>query len=285
MKTTSAPLMTLLTTQSKFFMADLYTITLPGGAVLRYTSADGNLVVDGNLFLGDHVPLFERGRTRTVRGLEVDSLDLTIIADIAHTVNGVPWLTAIAAGALDNARVELERAFAASADTAIVGTLKLFSGRVSDSSIGTMEGKLTIRSDIELLNIKMPRNLYQTGCLNVLYDTGCAVNKAAHAATSSVLAGSSRSVINCGLTQADDFFTIGEIVCTGGQNAGVRRSIRSYSTGEISLSFPLPKLPNVGDTFTAYPGCDGRKETCIDDFNNLPRYRAFPYVPMPETAV
>lgn len=285
MKTCSPALMSLLTEQNRYFMADCYTLTLPGGAVLRYTSADADLNVDTRLFLGNHTPLFERGRTRTVRGLEVDSLDLTIYAGTAHTVNGVPWLQAIAAGALDNARIELERAFAAGPGSAIVGTLQLFSGRVSDSTIGSAEARLTVRSDLELLNLRFPRNLYQAGCLNLLFDTGCAVSKAAWANNTSVLADSTRSIIKCGLTQSADYFTLGEILCTGGQNAGVIRSIRAYSPGEITLSFPLPKLPTVGDNFTVYPGCDGRQDTCTDKFANLPRYRAFPFVPTPETAV
>lgn len=285
MKTVSPALLDLLMNQRKYFIADCYTFTLPGGSVLRYTSADADLKVDSRLFLGSYTPLFERGQTRTVRGVEVDSLDITVFAGTPHTVNGVPWLQAIASGALDNARVQLERAFAAAPDQAIAGTLILFSGRVSDSSIGSMEGRLTVRSDLELLNIRFPHNLYQTGCLNVLFDSGCAVSKAAHGVAVSVLAGSTRSIIKCSLAQAADYFTLGEILVTGGANSGVIRSVRDYVPGELRLSFPLPKTPTVGDAFTVWPGCDGRQSTCSGKYNNLARYRAFPYIPTPETAV
>lgn len=285
MKTCSAPLLELLTTQRTFFMADLYSITLADGTLLRYTSAGADLHVDGRLFLGAGTPLFARGATRCVRGVEVDSLEIEIHANNAHTINGVPWLAAIATGVLDGARLELERAFAASPNAAIAGTLLLFSGRVSDTSTGTLSGKLTVRSDLELLNIKMPRNLYQPGCLNIVFDTGCGKLKTDYAANGTIAAGSSKSILLCNLTAAADHFTLGEILCTSGQNAGVRRAIRDYATGQVMLSYPLPKPVTVGDTFTAWPGCDGRLETCKAKFANGARYRAYPFIPVPETSV
>ena len=35
------------------------------------------------------------------------------------------------------------------------------------------EVQLTINSDLELLNVQMPRNIYQDQCLHTVYDAGC----------------------------------------------------------------------------------------------------------------
>jgi hypothetical protein len=44
-------------------------------------------------------------------------------------------------------------------------------------------------------------------------------------------------------------------------------------------------MPNTGDTFTAYPGCDKTQNTCTSKFNNLVNFGGFPYVPVPEAAI
>lgn len=284
MKSASADLVTLLTQKRQFFMVDLFTFTFADSSVLRYCSSDIVAVVGARTF-SPAGPLLKRGRTRTVIGVEVDTLELQVSASAAHTINGVPWLQAIANGVFDGARVELERAFAPSPEEAFAGSVYLFSGQVADSEVTTLSARLTVASDLQRLNIQMPRNLYQPGCLHSLYDTGCGVSKAGLASPTTIASGSTRSTLNCGLTQADGYFTLGEMVCTDGPNAGVRRTIKAYSTGVVGLSYPLPYAPTVGDSFTAYPGCDKRLTTCQTKFSNQARFRAFPFVPVPEAAL
>ena len=285
MKSCSAPLQTLFSTSRKIARVDLYTFDLSGGAVLRYTSAAVDVREGARLFYGASVPLFERGRIRAVRGIEVDDLDVTVHAGPQHTINGVPWKEAIATGALDGAWLTLEYGFSATPGGALVGTLPAFIGRVADTEAFATGGTLRVRSAIELLDSMAPRDLYQPGCLNILFDSGCGVQRSAFSASATVASGSSQSVLLCNLTAADGHYALGEILCTGGANAGVRRTVRAYTTGNVVLSYPLPKPVTVGDTFTAWPGCDGRNETCATKFSNSARFRAFPFVPVPETAV
>lgn len=285
MKTADSALQTLFSTTRRIARVDLYTFELAGGTVLRYTSAESDVRVGARLFSGTHVPLFSRGRIRAVRGIEVDDLDITVHAGEQHTINGVPWKEALAIGALDGAWVTVEYGFSAAPGGAIVGTLPGFIGRVADTYPNTTGGEIKVRSAIELLDSVAPRDLYQPGCLNILFDTGCAVARAAHQASGIVAAGSSQSVLLCNLVAPDDHFALGDLLFTGGGNAGVRRTIRAYVTGQVTLSYPLPKPVTVGDTFTAWPGCDGRTQTCDVKFSNLGRYRACPFVPVPETAV
>ena len=41
----------------------------------------------------------------------------------------------------------------------------------------------------------------------------------------------------------------------------------------------------IGDSFRFLPGCDHTTASCQLPFKNLSRYRGFPYIPPPETAV
>lgn len=284
MKTATPELIAMLASSTQFWMADCYTFTLVDGTVLRYTSADFSVVFGGNTYLHTG-PLFKRGRTRCSVGLSVDSMEINVTASSDHTLAGLPFIQAVANGLLDGATVELDRAFAATPGAAVVGTVKQFVGLVSNADPKGFTAKIMVRSHLELLNVSMPRNLYQPPCGNTIYDANCGVSRAAHAAYSAIASGSTRRVLNCGLANAAGFFDIGEVVMTSGQNTGLRRTVRSYSPGVVSLAYPLPKDVANGDTFTIYPGCDRRLTTCDTKFGNKPRFRGTPFVPVPETAL
>lgn len=284
MKSASPDLLALLTTAQQFWMADLYTIALVDGTVLRYTSADVGIVVGARTFSASG-PIISRGRTRVVLGLQVDTLDLQFTANASHLVGGAPFVQAATNGAFDGAELELERAFAPAPGEAIAGTVLLFSGRVSDTSASGLSVRMIARSHLELLNAAMPRNLYQPPCMYNIYDAGCGVSRAAHAVNSTVASGSTRQRINCALAEAAGHFDLGELVVASGPNVGVRRTVRSYAPGVVDLAYPLPYMPTVGNTFTVYPGCDRRLVTCDGKFANKLRFRATPYVPVPETAL
>jgi len=283
-KTADPALVTLLSTAREFWMADLYIFTLVDGTILRYTSADVSITVGARVF--DHTgPMISRSRTRIALGTSVDSLDLEITATSATLLSGLPWLQAITNGALDGALVELERAFASAPGAAIAGTVLLFVGRVSDTTTESLKSRVIVRSYLELLNTPLPRNLYQPPCGYSVYDTGCGLARATFAVNSSAASGSTRQVINCALAQVTGYFTIGDIQFTSGQNIGVIRTVKSYTPGVVNLAYPLPKNVSAGDTFSIAPGCDKRFTTCDVTFGNKARFRATPFVPVPETAL
>ena len=85
--------------------------------------------------------------------------------------------------------------------------------------------------------------------------------------------------------QPDTYFDNGQLIFTSGPNSGLVKAIRQYIGGVIYFNSPLPLLPNAGDAFTAYPGCDKTQATCTGKFNNLANFEGFPYVPVPETAI
>lgn len=279
MKSASAGLIALLSS-NEFKLADLYTITLSTGSVLRYTSADIKIVYGGNTFLP--VPI-ERSRIRTVIGVEVDTLDIRVYPTPAMLVNGNPFLQSIYSGAFDGALVMLERAFMATWGDTSPGCLHLFEGNVSDTDVDGFMVSIKVRSLLELLNIKMPRNVYQASCCNSLYDTACGANRATYAINGTATGGSITSV-NSGLGQAAGYFDQGVIKFLTGPNAGVSRTVKSFAGGVFQLSVPLALPAASGHTFTAWPGCDKTLATCSSKFSNAAKYRGFPWIPVPETA-
>lgn len=282
MKTASTNLINFLNSNQQFYMADLYTLTLNGGFVARYTSWDQDLSYGGNTFASFRI---DRSKIRSVVGVEVDTLEISVYADQADLLNGAPWFTAVQRGALDSAILKLERVFMPTAGDTSLGSILLFTGRVSDTEVSRTEARLTIKSELELLDTQLPRNLYQSGCLHTLYDNGCQLNKAAFAVAGTVGAGSTLTQLNSGLGNPTDYFTLGVVKFTSGVNAGVTRSVRAQTGGQFTFALPLVTAPSTGDPFIAWPGCDKMKDTCSNKFNNVINFRGFPYVPTPETAL
>jgi uncharacterized phage protein (TIGR02218 family) len=282
MKTVSPALMTLLQSGQELVMADLYSFKLANGTTLNYADFDVDLVANSVTY-SSQGPALKRGTTRTVIGVEVDTLDVSMYPHPTDTINGVGFLAAASNGLFDGATLTLYRAFLNPVPN-VVGTVILFVGDLADLSIGRTGIDIRINSALAALNIQMPRNLYQAACLHSLYDADCGASRAAFSVNSNVRSGSTALSIVTGLGQPDGWFARGYITMTGGANSGVTRTVRWHSGGTVGLLSALPAAPNVGDPFTLWPGCDKSMATCKNKFNNLGNFRGMPFVPSPETA-
>lgn len=228
-------------------------------------------------------PLIKRGTIRSTTGIEVDSLDVTLMSDADVTVQGLPLPQFARMGGFDGARVSVDRHFSASWTSASCGSLNLFTGRVGPVDITGLGVKLTVNSDLELLNVKMPRNIYMAQCIHTVYGPGCGLAAASFTVTGNTTSGSTALSINCNLAQAAGYFDLGTIAYTTGPNAGEKRSIKTHTSGVIVPSFPFDYAPGAGDLFQAKPGCDKRYATCNSvKFSNGANFRGYEFIPAPE---
>lgn len=230
-------------------------------------------------------PKIVRDRTKSVVGIEVDSMNVTLYAGVQDLINGIPFPQFVANGGFDGARVQVDRCFMPSYGDTSAGVVNIFTGRVSDVKPSRTEIQLSVTSDLELLNAPMPRNVYSPACSHNLFDSGCGASKAAFSAATACATGTTNLVINCSLAQAAGHFDAGTITFNSGQNAGASRTVKSYTPGVFVLSLPLPFVPAVGDAFTAYAGCDKSQATCNSKFNRLASFRGFPFIPVPEASI
>ena len=279
------PVLTLINSGSDYADADLWTITLLGGAVIRWTSADRSVSVGGNTY--DVGPLISHGQIIEKMGLEVAVMDMIIDAVDTDLIGGVPVIQFIKRHGLDGANVRLDRAFAADWASPWLGTILRFSGRVT--SVPQVQGgnaRVVVSAWTILLNTSIPTELFQASCVHTVYDTGCGLSAEAFSAGASLTAVVSRSVFDTGFTGLPGRFALGRIVFLTGPNTGVSRAVRGNdTTGRVTLISSLPAMPTVGDVFKLYPGCDLTRGTCQTLFNNLLRHKATPFVPVPETVL
>lgn len=263
-------------------MADCYTLTLRTGTILTYTNADMPIALNCFVFAANSI-LIDGLQFKCATGLDVDKQAITIMARPTDTIGGIPFLVALRNGLLDGCMVQRERAFLTAWGSAPIGSVVLFKGRVSTiDSVGRTTAQVMVASDLVLLDIDMPRNLYQPTCNHVLFDSGCGLVKNAFGASGTVGSGASATVVPwSGASQA---YAQGTITMTAGVNTGASATIRSASATALTLAYPLPAIPAAGDAFTAYQGCDHSLATCKAKFNNAANFRGFPFVPTPETA-
>ena len=301
MKSVLSGMSTLLNAgRQQFVIADLYTFTLLDGTVLRYACGDGlsssipfggiNFIIDG--------PQIERSAIETAIGLKAGKMDLTIYPLASHLIGSTPFLTAVRRGALDGATVryescvDTERAantIAFDFDTSR-GSVLRFLGRVSQIDEITRDSvQLTCKDPLELLDMQLPRDLYQSGCANTLFDSLCLLAEASFAVSGTV-SSATALVIGTALTQPADYFSLGRIKFTSGPANGIVASVKSYAGGTFTLLGPLSVLPAAGNTFTAYPGCPKTMSACANAdssvgpaFDNIVHFRGYPFVPTPDT--
>lgn len=284
MKATSPALIALLNSSTQFIMADLYTFTLVGGNLLRYSAAPTAIVANGFTFAVG--PKFERSKTRTVIGTQVDELDIKVYAETTDLIGATPWLQAAWQGQLDGALLQLERAFMPTYGDTSPGTVVLFAGRISDIDCSRTGIDMKCRSHLELLNIQMPRRLWQSSCTHVFGDAMCQFDRASLQASFASLPGSVETQILSTVNPTPaGLYVQGTITGLTGVNAGYSRTIAQMANGAVTVRLAFLSPPATGDQFQLLPGCDRTLPTCINVFNNAVHFGGMPYVPTPETAV
>jgi uncharacterized phage protein (TIGR02218 family) len=291
MKPASSALITYLNSAMNnpdmpLIFADVFTFTMQDGTILCYTNVDVTFSYNGNTYLANSIRV-DGLKYKASIGLEVDQQQITCTALATDTITGgAPFLQALRDGSFDGCQIERDRVFFSDVigGTAI-GSVTLFVGRLGQiQELGRTSAKLQVNSLLTLLDIDMPRNVYQPTCLHTLYDSGCTLVKNAFGTNGACGAGSTASVINWSGASAN--FVQGTITFTSGVNAGVTATVGSAIAGtSLSLLYPLESAPAVGDAFTVYFGCDHTPGTCQSKFNNRANFRGFPYVPPPQMAI
>ena len=232
MKTASAALVSFLASYQPFIGADLYTITLFDGTVIRITSLDRSVTYTGSVSTnpdygtqtyaslgqtGSGAPAIQRSTLSMAVGLQPSKLDLEIFDSGNTLVEGVPILLGIAQGKWVQAKVWIRRAFILPSDLpanwntpvptdlggAGDGTLIWFSGFVGTiTELGPLNCKMEVRDLLWYLNRPLPKNLFGPGCYHKLFDAGCGLHASDFTAgPNAVQAGSTATVVNTGLTQ------------------------------------------------------------------------------------
>ncbi len=196
-------LIPLVQSATELPFADCFTLTLQNGTVLRYTNFDVPVWLNGNYFAANAVRI-QGLKFKQTTGVDIDEQEIDLIYSATDTILGVPWAASIRNHVLDNCYVQRDRAFfdpsttwyAPATGATAKGGVTLFRGRVATiTAYGRTMAQINLKSDLVLLDIDFPRNLWQQSCLHTLYDSGCGLNRGNYQGLGAAGAGATNTVI------------------------------------------------------------------------------------------
>lgn len=278
----------------QFVFADCYTISASNNDDIKCTNAQKDMIVIpwGG---GVKVTFTSNGvkvsgiRTNIGIGVDVDEQDVQLDFDADMSFQDIPFARALLWGRLDGGTITRDRYFAetwglGNEPTVWMGGTRLFSGNVADlEEVGRSYCKMKVRSDLSKLEINMPKELFQPGCKNAVYDAGCGLDRGLFQVNGIVAAGSTQSRINWAGSLAT--MKLGTIYIETAAGVTLVRTIRDVIPGvALLLSNPLEQTPTVGHDFATFQGCDRSYARC-GVLGNQAKFRGKPFVPTEETAI
>ena len=242
---------------------ELYHIWRDGGEHWRYTDGDVSVTFDGDAY--DPATL-NRTSVKYDAQLEVTALKITasFVTDptlefIAINPVEILWVSIMK---LHRDQVPLE------ADV-------IFIGQIKEVSFKGVAAEITCVGFEHFLKQTIPIWRYQSTCNHMVFDSKCTLAEIDYKTTTTVtldLTGTELTSADFG-GEVDGYFTGGKV--TFGNEA---RTITNHVGNVVTLMYKFRELED-NDLVDAYPGCDGRVETCRDKYNNIINSLGFPFIP------
>lgn len=268
-------------------MAELLRIFDPGAAwpAITWTTYNEDIEFNEDIYLSNN-PWLTRSRFKLTNTMAIPSIDIRIIASNTIFFGGLDLKSQVHNGLLDRGEVTLNRMFFNALTNERIGTILIFSGYVGP--IQPIDGNsitFTCKGGNNLFTQNIPRRLYQVGCGNSFCDAGCTLNPFFYTATFVVDSGATRTFVPWTVAPANpEYYQWGMLTVTNGPAAREERTITFADSSGVTLVYPLYNIPEPGDEFSAFEGCDKTLETC-ERRSNSDNRDAFPFIPAPSSMV
>jgi len=244
---------------------EVYKFDREGIKIWRYTSADRDVIVGGDIYLA--APM-KRNDIEGSQDVERTALKITMPADADFPRQF------IASPPTDRISAEVRRYHQSDPEIAF-----LWVGRVINVEHHEFEAIVLCESSISSLKRPTLRRIYQTTCPHLLYGPECALVQSAWGVDATLAAGTSGvTLVSSAFSGfAGGYFAGGFVQIVVSSNIN-RAFISAHSGGTLTTGLPLQGAA-VGLQVTAFPGCDHSLATCASKFSNSLNYGGFPYIP------
>jgi len=250
-------------------IATCWKVTRQDNTVMGFTDHSENITFDSVLYKA--ATGFTPTSIQNKADFSVDNMELEGLLDSADITEAD-----IMAGKYDFAAVEV---FVVNYTDSDQGRMILKTGRTGELFVSKNQFHAELRGLAQHLS-QTVTEVYSPNCRAILGDSKCKVALAGFTASSSVTAVTDNLTFTAsGLSQADGWFTGGEIQWLTGNNSGARMEIKEFAAGVVVLALPMAGTIQVGDTFDAIAGCDKTLDTCVAKFSNAINFRGEPHVP------
>jgi len=283
-------------------LAHLFRVTRLDGTVLRVTDHDGTLTFTEGWIDGDTDPFTSENTYSPVDGWDASNER----AEAAMKRSNIEFRGAIGGSIVTTADLQAGLWHDAAVDEVIVdwmypwlGPIRWKHYRLTDFRFDGDVWMAQCENRMGELHRKVGKVFSKT-CWHGFGDSRCGINASASNTTmfsSTVTAVTTNADFKFEGTgghtpedQADDFFKVGHLTWTSGNNKGRSYPVyQSYQkTGSdpgtsddarLVLQYPTAATIQVGDGFTVYAGCDRTLAECSTKWSNLVNFGGFPQIP------
>jgi uncharacterized phage protein (TIGR02218 family) len=268
MKVISAPLKGHLA-QEVTSLCSCWEVHRQDGIVLYFTDLDAPIPFGGQTYLP--AVGYNKTAVENKSDMSVDNLDVVgLLDDDSITVED------LRAGLYNYAEI---RVFVINWQDPAAGLLRLKRGTFGEVQIlpnGTFRAEL--RGLAQAL-AQPVGDVTSPECRNDLGDAHCGININGDGWPR---VGVVSDVAGEDLRAADDSWYVGGVLTwTSGANAGRNIEVKAcdHTTHTVQLFLRMEADITLGDEFIIHPGCDKRRETCVNKFHNIVNMRAEPFKP------
>lgn len=256
-------------------IATLWKVTRRDSTVLGFTDTVNDIVFSGTTykaatgFTPSDVALKS---DLSVSNLEVDSvLDSTTLTE-----------SDLIGGLYDYSLLEI---YMVNYKDLTMGAVTVKRGYLGQVSIHRNQFSAEIRGLSQALQNKFGE-LYSPSCRAILGDARCTKDLTAFTFSGTITTAQNNQIFTCSaLTQAQAYFTGGQVNFTSGLNSGLSMEIKAFTSPTVTLVMAMPNNLAAGQTFNIIAGCDKLFATCQTKFNNVVNFRGEPYVPGMDVAL
>lgn len=255
--------------------AYLWKAILQDGTIFAFTSHDEPIAYDGLTYEASSG--FLPSAVATNAGLAVDDLELEgILSSPSITQDD------LLAGRWDGAEIQL---FRVNYQSVTDGAIYMRRGWLGEVRAGRVSFVAELRGLAQKLQQQIGQN-YSPTCRATFCDTRCKLVHDDYKFSGTVTTATNYTTFtDSSRTEADGYFNFGLVEFTSGANTGIKREVKTFAAGVITLSLPFPLTIAVGDAYDIWRGCDKNFSTCKNTYSNVVNFRGEPYIPTADSQI
>lgn len=250
-------------------LAWIWRVTRTDDSVYGFTTASDDLEFDDVAY--DAATGFLGHDIETAEDLSVSNSEVAGVLD-SSTITAAD----IHAGLWDRSKMDIE---IVNYRDLTMGSIWVGGGVVGQIRPGRLRFVAELRGLTQLLGQTVGRAA-EKRCNAMLGDARCGVDLGPLTDTGTLTAVNGRVLTDSGNAAVSDWYGAGLLTMTSGDSTGITIEVITFASGVFTLSVPLPFGAQVGDTYSAVPGCRKRyQEDCITKHDNVINFRGFPFIP------
>ena len=248
---------------------ELYHFWRAGGEHWRHTDGDIPETFEGDIYSPAGL---SRSLTKYDPQLELTTLEI----DVAYVEN--PVLEFIATNPVEILWISVMKLHR---DQAPLEASVIFLGQIKGVSFKGISAKVRCVGFEYFLKQTIPRWRYQLTCNHIVFDNRCTLTEADYKISATVTLDATGTKLTSATfdAQEDGYFTGGHIIF-----GDETRTVTDHTGAVLTLMYKFKELED-NDSVDAYPGCDGKIETCKNKFNNILNHLGFSHIPVENPAL